>query len=55
MAIVAGIEPGLGEGIVATAIMQVAPSRAQLRRLAGALASDPGLAREWRRESLLPG
>ena len=42
-AIVAGIEPGLGEGIVATAIMQVAPSRAQQRRLAGALAGDPGL------------
>ena len=42
-AIVAGIEPGLGDGIVATAIMQVAPSRAQQRRLAGALAGDPGL------------
>ena len=38
-----GIEPGLGEGVVAAAIMQVAPSRAQQRRLASALEGDPGL------------
>ena len=42
-AIVAGIEPGLGDGVVTAAIMQVAPSRAQQRRLASALAGDPGL------------
>jgi hypothetical protein len=42
-AIVADIEPGLGEGVVADAIMQVAPSRAQQRRLASALEGDPGL------------
>jgi hypothetical protein len=42
-AIVRGIEPALGEGVVEAVIMQVAPSRAQQRRLAGALAGDPGL------------
>jgi hypothetical protein len=48
-AIVAGLEPGLGEE-VAAAIVQVAPSRAQQRRLAAALAGDPGLLTSGRPE-----
>ena len=42
-AIVAGAEPGIGQAVIAAAIAEVAPSRAQQRRLAGALAGDPGL------------
>ncbi len=42
-AIVAGAEPDLGQAGIAAAIVQAAPSRAQQRRLADALAGDPGL------------
>ena len=42
-AIVAGAEPGIGQAVIAAAIAEAAPSRAQQRRLAGALAGDPGL------------
>ena len=42
-AIVAGIEPGLGQAGIAAAIARAAPSRAQQRRLADALTGDPGL------------
>ena len=42
-AIVAGAEPGLGQAGIAAAVAQVAPSRAQQRRLADALTGDPGL------------
>ncbi len=42
-AIVAGIEPGLGQAGIAAAIVRAAPSRAQQRRLADALTGDPGL------------
>ena len=56
-AIVAGIEPGLGDGVVTAAIMQVAPSRAQQRRLAecagrrSAACSPPGARRARPRSS----
>jgi hypothetical protein len=43
-------EPGLGEAGIAAAIAQVAPSRAQRRRLARALAGDPGLLTSGRPE-----
>ena len=42
-AIVAGIEPGLGQAGIAAAIARAAPSRVQQRRLADALTGDPGL------------
>jgi len=49
-AVVAGLEPGLGAAVVVAAITQVAPSRAQQRRLAVALAGDPGLLTSGRPE-----
>ena len=41
--IVAGAEPALGQDDITAAVMRVAPSRAQQRRLAAALIEDPGL------------
>jgi len=48
--IVGGAEPGLGEDDIAAAIARAAPSRAQQRRLAAALSSDPGLLTSGRPE-----
>jgi hypothetical protein len=48
--IVGGAEPGLGEDDIAAAIARAAPSRAQQRRLAAALTSDPGLLTSGRPE-----
>jgi hypothetical protein len=48
--IIAGAEPGLGQDDVAAAITRTAPSRAQQRRLAAALSSDPGLLTSGRPE-----
>ena len=48
--IVGGAEPGLGEEDIAAAIARAAPSRAQQRRLAAALSSDPGLLTSGRPE-----
>jgi hypothetical protein len=48
--IVGGAEPGLGAGDIAAAIARAAPSRAQQRRLAAALSSDPGLLTSGRPE-----
>ena len=50
VAIVAGLEPALGQAVVQAAIAQAAPSRAQRRRLAGALERDPGLLTSGRPE-----
>jgi hypothetical protein len=49
-AIVAGLEPGLSPVGMGAAITAVAPSRAQQRRLAAALAGDPGLLTSGRPE-----
>ena len=48
--IVGGAEPALGEDDIAAAIGRAAPSRAQQRRLAAALTSDPGLLTSGRPE-----
>jgi len=48
--IVAGAEPGLSQDGIAAAIARAAPSRAQQRRLAAALRSDPGLLTSGRPE-----
>jgi hypothetical protein len=48
--IVGGAEPGLGQDGIAAAIERAAPSRAQQRRLAAALSTDPGLLTSGRPE-----
>ena len=48
--IVGGAEPGLGAGDIAAAVARAAPSRAQQRRLAAALSTDPGLLTSGRPE-----
>ncbi|MGD0247353.1 MAG: hypothetical protein ABSB59_44505 [Streptosporangiaceae bacterium] len=48
--IVAAAEPGLGQDGIAAAIARAAPSRAQQRRLAAALSTEPGLLTSGRPE-----